>query len=347
MPTELTDRHLVLHPRVALRPEPFGALAYHYGTRRLVFLKHPDIVRVVRSLSANTPPWVRRSTPAGSTATRWPRFVTPCSRWSTPRCSPKASRVSAADARPAAETGPRRADLPHLGAHLRVQPAVRALPLVVGPPRPARAHHGGGVRRARRAAGDAGVLHQHRRRRADGAQGLLRHRRLRGRQRHRRQVLDQRRLHHAGQGRAPGVDGLPRRADQSRRTRRRHQRPRSRRRLVPARHGGRWTTSPRRGSVRSRSRSSSPATTSTSSTGSSRSPTRTARRCASPACGRRAAAPTRGTSCIRPTSSSDRSTAGCSTTATPCSPATRSSTSTPSANRCRGSTCAAPVGWSA
>jgi putative mycofactocin binding protein MftB len=25
--------------RKSLRPEPFGALAYHYGTRRLVFLK--------------------------------------------------------------------------------------------------------------------------------------------------------------------------------------------------------------------------------------------------------------------------------------------------------------------
>jgi len=44
------DRALALHPQVALRPEPFGALAYHYDTRRLVFLKHPDVVRVVRSL---------------------------------------------------------------------------------------------------------------------------------------------------------------------------------------------------------------------------------------------------------------------------------------------------------
>jgi len=39
-----------LHPQVALRPEPFGALAYHYGNRKLVFLKHPDMVRVVESL---------------------------------------------------------------------------------------------------------------------------------------------------------------------------------------------------------------------------------------------------------------------------------------------------------
>lgn len=46
----MLDRQLALHPRVALRPEPFGALAYQYDTRRLVFLRHPDVVRVVRSL---------------------------------------------------------------------------------------------------------------------------------------------------------------------------------------------------------------------------------------------------------------------------------------------------------
>jgi putative mycofactocin binding protein MftB len=39
-----------LHPKVALRPEPFGALAYHYGNRRLVFLRKPEVVAVVRSL---------------------------------------------------------------------------------------------------------------------------------------------------------------------------------------------------------------------------------------------------------------------------------------------------------
>ena len=46
----MLDSSLDLHPRVALRPEPFGALAYHYETRKLVFLKHPDVVRVVQSL---------------------------------------------------------------------------------------------------------------------------------------------------------------------------------------------------------------------------------------------------------------------------------------------------------
>ena len=39
-----------LHPQVALRPEPFGALLYHFGTRRLSFLKNRTIVTVIESL---------------------------------------------------------------------------------------------------------------------------------------------------------------------------------------------------------------------------------------------------------------------------------------------------------
>ena len=49
----LVDRALELAPRVALRPEPFGALAYHYGTRRLVFLKDRQLVRVVEALATH------------------------------------------------------------------------------------------------------------------------------------------------------------------------------------------------------------------------------------------------------------------------------------------------------
>lgn len=43
--------HYRLSDRVGLRPEPFGALAYHFDTRRLVFLKSPDLVELVRSLA--------------------------------------------------------------------------------------------------------------------------------------------------------------------------------------------------------------------------------------------------------------------------------------------------------
>jgi putative mycofactocin binding protein MftB len=39
-----------LHTQVALRDESFGALAYHYGTRRLHFLKSRPLVDLVTSL---------------------------------------------------------------------------------------------------------------------------------------------------------------------------------------------------------------------------------------------------------------------------------------------------------
>ncbi|CAB4594794.1 unannotated protein [freshwater metagenome] len=71
-----------LHPQVALRPEPFGALAYHYGNRRLVFLKHPDIVRVVRVMGQH--PSLRDAlTAEGVDETRWPSFVTALSSLTT------------------------------------------------------------------------------------------------------------------------------------------------------------------------------------------------------------------------------------------------------------------------
>jgi mycofactocin biosynthesis protein MftB len=45
------DRAWRLNPQVALRDESFGALAYHYGTRRLVFLKSRLLVTLVSSLA--------------------------------------------------------------------------------------------------------------------------------------------------------------------------------------------------------------------------------------------------------------------------------------------------------
>jgi putative mycofactocin binding protein MftB len=41
-----------LNAQVSLRDEAFGALAYHHGTRRLVFLKSRELVALVRELSA-------------------------------------------------------------------------------------------------------------------------------------------------------------------------------------------------------------------------------------------------------------------------------------------------------
>jgi putative mycofactocin binding protein MftB len=41
-----------LDERVSIRPERFGALLYHFGTRRLTFLKSPVLLDVVRALAA-------------------------------------------------------------------------------------------------------------------------------------------------------------------------------------------------------------------------------------------------------------------------------------------------------
>jgi mycofactocin biosynthesis protein MftB len=50
MPIDL-DRPWAVHDQVALRPEPFGALAYHFGTRRLSFLKSRKLLAVVNGLA--------------------------------------------------------------------------------------------------------------------------------------------------------------------------------------------------------------------------------------------------------------------------------------------------------
>ncbi|VEG51962.1 mycofactocin system RPExFGAL protein [Mycolicibacterium aurum] len=50
-PTFEADQRWRLHPQVAVRPEPFGALLYHFGTRKLSFLKNRTIVEVINALS--------------------------------------------------------------------------------------------------------------------------------------------------------------------------------------------------------------------------------------------------------------------------------------------------------
>ena len=44
------DRPWGVDGRVAVRPEPFGALLYHFGTRRLSFLKDTALLAVLQSL---------------------------------------------------------------------------------------------------------------------------------------------------------------------------------------------------------------------------------------------------------------------------------------------------------
>ncbi|WP_313503304.1 mycofactocin biosynthesis chaperone MftB [Corynebacterium variabile] len=43
-----------LHPQVSVRPEPFGALLYHFGTRKLSFLKDRTLLAIVEELDGST-----------------------------------------------------------------------------------------------------------------------------------------------------------------------------------------------------------------------------------------------------------------------------------------------------
>jgi mycofactocin biosynthesis protein MftB len=65
-----------LSPRVGLRPEPFGALAYHYDTRRLVFLKSPDLVELVRALEQHESAGDAIDAVVGPVPARRPAYVT-------------------------------------------------------------------------------------------------------------------------------------------------------------------------------------------------------------------------------------------------------------------------------
>ncbi|ASU84119.1 mycofactocin biosynthesis chaperone MftB [Nocardiopsis gilva YIM 90087] len=68
------DRAWDVHPQVAVRPEPFGALLYHFGTRRLSFLKDPRLLDVVRGLPDH--PSARAAcAQAGVTEAELPRYA--------------------------------------------------------------------------------------------------------------------------------------------------------------------------------------------------------------------------------------------------------------------------------
>ena len=57
------DQPWCLDGRVALRPEPFGALLYHFGTRRLSFLKEPLLLAVIRGWPITRAPGRRARRP--------------------------------------------------------------------------------------------------------------------------------------------------------------------------------------------------------------------------------------------------------------------------------------------
>ena len=59
---------------VALRPEPFGALVYHFGNRTLSFLKSKTLVTVVESLGDH-PSASATLTACGVTDAQRPAYV--------------------------------------------------------------------------------------------------------------------------------------------------------------------------------------------------------------------------------------------------------------------------------
>ena len=70
----MLDEAWTLSPSVALRPESFGAMAYHFGNRKLTFLKRPELVAVVRAL-ADQPDVRSALTSAGVPAGQHPAYV--------------------------------------------------------------------------------------------------------------------------------------------------------------------------------------------------------------------------------------------------------------------------------
>ena len=68
------DRAWRLHPQVSVRPETFGALLYHFGTRKLSFLKNLTMVTLVNSL-AEHPDARRACRAAGIDAASEPAYL--------------------------------------------------------------------------------------------------------------------------------------------------------------------------------------------------------------------------------------------------------------------------------
>lgn len=63
-----------LAPSISLRPEPFGALVYDFTTRRLSFLKTPQLVAVVQGL-AGQPDAAAALAAAGVTTAERPSYL--------------------------------------------------------------------------------------------------------------------------------------------------------------------------------------------------------------------------------------------------------------------------------
>lgn len=74
MADPMLDEAWTLSASVALRPEPFGALAYHFGNRKLTFLKKQELVDVVKALG-DSETVAAALNQAAIPAAHWPTYV--------------------------------------------------------------------------------------------------------------------------------------------------------------------------------------------------------------------------------------------------------------------------------
>jgi len=70
----MLDESWRLSPSVELRPEPFGALAYHFGNRKLTFLKRPELVALVRALDEHPDVRSALASVVDIPASQWPTY---------------------------------------------------------------------------------------------------------------------------------------------------------------------------------------------------------------------------------------------------------------------------------
>ena len=70
----MLDERWELSPSVELRPEPFGAMAYHFGNRKLTFLKKQELVDLVKALG-ECPTVAGSLTRTGIDGSQWPAYL--------------------------------------------------------------------------------------------------------------------------------------------------------------------------------------------------------------------------------------------------------------------------------
>jgi putative mycofactocin binding protein MftB len=68
------DGAWTIHPAVSVRPEPFGALLYHFGNRKLSFLKTRQLLEIVQALG-NAPTARAACLGAGATESDLPALT--------------------------------------------------------------------------------------------------------------------------------------------------------------------------------------------------------------------------------------------------------------------------------